>query len=169
MAFKFTSPQVTVQAITETGSTQNYPLGTIMRAQDSTLGAGEFVYLKGCANTVIGSLVSYNLVGTTTGITELSPDTAGLSRPLAVAMSANVASQYGWYQIAGVATIKKTAVKVSPKVSLYQSGTIGRVMPTVASGKQISQCVSANSATVASATSTILAVISRPAGTGVII
>ena len=171
MTWRISTPMAGVQPIATSDSTQNHPLGTIVRAVDDSgaLGEGEFIYLKGVANTVVGSLVSYNLAGTTTGLTTLSADTAALTKPLAVAMSANVASKYGWYQISGCATIKKTAVKVSPGVALYQSGTTGRVMSTAASQKQIQNCVSANSATVASATSTVLAVINRPSGPGVVI
>ena len=111
---------------------------------------------------------TYNLVGATTGLAVVSADTAALTAPLAIAMSANVAGKYGWYQIAGCAVVKKTAVKVSPAVKMYQSATVGRLMPTAASGKQIQACISANSATVASATSTVLCIINRPAQMGVV-
>jgi len=148
-----------IQPIGLSSTVQNHPLGTIVRAYDSTLGQGEFIYLKGIASTVVGSLVTFDVAG---GITALSPNTANLGQPVAVAMSANVASQYGWYQISGPAVIKKTAVKVSPSVALFQSGTTGRVMPTVASGKEVLNCRSTNAATVASATSTISAIIDRP-------
>jgi hypothetical protein len=33
--------------------------------------------------------------------TALAPSTAGLAQPLAVAMSINLATFYGWYQITG--------------------------------------------------------------------
>jgi hypothetical protein len=54
-------------------------------------------------------------------------------------MSANVASQWGWYQIAGDATIKKTAVKVDPAgtTKVYLSGTSGRVMQTSVAGRMV--------------------------------
>jgi hypothetical protein len=120
---------------------------------------GEFIYLKGVASTVVGSLVVYNPSTTTTA---LAPNTANLGQPVAVAMSANVAAQYGWYQIGGVATVKKTAVAVSPNVRLFISGTTGRLMPTVATGKQVLNARSANVASVTTTTSTVLVSINRP-------
>lgn len=135
-------------------------LGMYARAKDPVFGEGEFICLAGVASTVVGSLVIYN---TTSYTTTLCPSTAGLAQPVAVAMSANVATTtFGWYQIAGVAVIKKTAVKVNPNVPLFISATAGRVFPTATSGKEITGCRSANTATVASATSTINAIINRP-------
>jgi hypothetical protein len=147
---------------------QNHPLGTIVRASDtaSTLGEGEFIYLKGVASTVVGSLVVYNNVAATT---TLAPNTANLGQAVAVAMSACTAGMYGWYQIGGVARIKKTAVKVNPNVNIFLSATAGRVMSTVASGKEIMAARSVNAATVASATSTVLVQISRPFAEGQVI
>lgn len=158
MTWNPTENALGIQPIAQTSTTKNHPLGTIVRAVDGTLGGGEFIYLQGVASTAIGSMVTYN----TTGATTLSPNTANQAQPVAVAMSANVASQYGWYQLEGTATILKTAVKVSPSVALYQSATTGRVMSTAASGKQLVGAKSVNAATVASATSTITAIIDRP-------
>ena len=69
-------------------------------------------------------------------------------------MAANTSITTGsWYQVRGAAVIKKTAVKVSPNVKLYISGTAGRLMPTAASGKQVLDAITVNAATVLSATS----------------
>lgn len=162
MAWIATDNRLGLQNIYAVSSTQNVPEGTIVRAQDSATsgyGGGEFIYLKGVASTVVGSLVTYNPY---THSTTLTPNTAGLAQPVAVAMGANIAGEWGWYQIAGAAVVKKTAVKVNPNVALYQSGTAGRVMSTAASGKQLLNARSLNAATVASATSTIIALIQRP-------
>jgi hypothetical protein len=138
---------------------QVHPLGTIIRAYDATLGEGEFIYLEGVASTVVGTLVTYNnLAGTTTFV----PNTAGQNAPVAVAMSANVANQFGWYQIAGVATISKTATKVSPGVVLSISATAGSVAGGCVAGKKVINAVSVNAATVASGVATIQAQIDRP-------
>jgi hypothetical protein len=143
--------------------------GTIVRGEDSGgLGGGEFVYLAGVAGTVIGSVVTYD---PNLGTTALAPiTTKNLAQPLAIAMAANTsASNFGWYQIEGVATIKKTAVKVNPNVALYLSSTTGRVSSTVASGRQVMTAKSVNAATVASATSTIQAVINRAFAQGQVV
>jgi len=138
---------------------QAHPLGTIVKAYDATLGEGEFIYLAGVSSTVVGSLVSYDpLNGTTT----LVPNTASLNNPVAVAMSANLKTQYGWYQIAGVATIKKNATKISPASKVSVSSTAGRVVGGSVAGKQILNAISVNAATVASATSTVTVLIQRP-------
>jgi hypothetical protein len=134
-------------------------LGSVIRAFDPTYGEGEFIMLVGVASTVVGSLVTYN---TTTYQTALSPNTANLAQPVAVAMSANTAGTFGWYQIEGLAVVKKTAVAVNAGVAVYQSATTGRIMPTAASGKQLLGARSANLATVASSVSTVIVSINRP-------
>ena len=159
MAYVITGSQLQMQPIANTETTQNHALGTIVRAVDPTYGEGEFIYLLGVASTVVGLMVTY---GPSTYQTALSPNTANLPQPVAIAMSANVASQYGWYQIGGTAVVKKTAVAVSPGVKLYQSATTGRVMSTSASGKTVMGAISANAASVASATSTVLVRLNRP-------
>lgn len=134
-------------------------LGMVARASDPTYGEGEFIVLLGVASTVVGSLVSYNA---TTYQTALSADTAGLAGPVAVAMSACTAGLFGWYQIGGLAVIKKTATQVTAQVAIYQSATVGRIMPTAANGKQILGARSANLATVTTTTSTVIVSINRP-------
>ena len=134
-------------------------LGQVARAFDPTYGEGEFILLVGVASTVVGSLVSYNA---TTYQTALSANTANLAGPVAVAMSACTAALFGWYQIGGLAVIKKTAVATSPQVAVYQSATTGRIMATAASGKQILGARSANLASVTSTTSTVIVSINRP-------
>ena len=142
---------------------QAHPLGTITKAYDSTLGEGEFIYLLGVASTVVGSLVTWNA---TTFQTTLSPNTAKNAAPVAVAMSANVAAQYGWYQIGGLATIKKTAVQVTPQLPIFQSATAGRIFVTSTAGVQIIGAKSANLTTVTSTTSTLVVLINRPSMQG---
>jgi hypothetical protein len=154
------------QPIANTETTAKHQLGTIVKGWDPTYGEGEFIYLLGVASTVVGSVVTYN---TTTYQTTLIPNTANLSCPVAVAMSANVASQYGWYQIAGLAVAKKTAVKADPAVNaqrIYISATAGRVMQTSAAGKCILGAARANLTTVTSTTSTVTLLINRPMAQG---
>lgn len=103
MAFKITDPRIGMQPIAETSTTQNHPLGTIVRAEDPTYGGGEFIYLKGIGSTIVGSIVRYDDSFTTALNTSALTD----ALPLAVAMSINVASQYGWYQISGLAQVAK--------------------------------------------------------------
>jgi len=84
------------QPIADTSTTQKHPLCTEVDGQDETYLYGRFIYLKGVASTVQGSWVTFDRQ---TGVTTLLGQNA--INPVAVAMSANVANQYGWYQIVG--------------------------------------------------------------------
>ena len=171
MAYSFTENRAGLLQIANTDSgvtmangtsaipTPPATLGMVCRAFDPTYGEGEFILLVGVASTVVGSLVTYNA---TTYQTTLSANTANQATPVAVAMSACTAGLFGWYQIGGLAVVKKTAVAVNAQVPVYQSATVGRVMPTAASGKQVLGARSANLATVASTVSTVVVSINRP-------
>jgi hypothetical protein len=141
-------------------------LGMIARAYDPTYGEGEFILLPGVASLVVGNVVTYS---PTTFLTTLVPSTANLSQPLAVAMAANTSTTaFSWYQISGLAVVKKTAVKVDPAGTrrMYISGTAGRLMQTSAAGKNVLGCASSNTATVTSTTSTVVCSINRPHAQG---
>ena len=144
MAFKLTTARIGAPAITDTSTTKKVPLGTIVKAYDETLGEGEFIYLKGVASTVVGSIVNYDDAFQTALDTTA---TGGPPRPLAVAMSANLATYYGWYQIAGLAVATKAnSVSFADGASLGAGAGLaiaavtgvavyGAVVRTVASAK----------------------------------
>lgn len=156
MAYYITDGLIGGQALADTSTTKNHPLGTIVRGVDPTLGAGEFIYLLGVASTAVGSLVTFD---PSTWQTALAPVGTNLPRPIAVAMSANVASQYGWYQISGVATVKKTStVSLAASVAIAVK-TIGLPAST-GSGKEIEGALTA--AAGASGVTSILVAINRP-------
>jgi hypothetical protein len=125
------------QNIDETLTTQMLPLGTIVRARDTNTtnnqGEGEFIYLKGVVSTVVGSMVDYDKIANTT---TLSPATLGTG-PVAVAMSANVASQFGWYQIEGVAAVKAPNAMVVGAEIFSLAATPGSVDDAAVNGEQI--------------------------------
>ena len=133
MAYKITDPLIGPQPISVTDTTQNHLLGTIVRAEDVSYGAGEFIYLQGIASTVVGSLVDYDAY---LGVTALAPATGGVGS-VAVAMSINVASQYGWYQIQGIAAVKApNAMTVGADVFAL-AATPGSVDDAAVNGEQI--------------------------------
>ena len=133
MAYNITTSLAGFQPIAVTDTVQNHALGTIVTAVDPTYGAGEFIYLKGVASTVVGSLVDYDSYLATTA---LAPATGGVGQ-VAVAMSANVASQYGWYQIAGTAAVKApNAMAVGADVFML-AVTPGSVDDAAVNGEQI--------------------------------
>ncbi|BAB48035.1 hypothetical protein [Mesorhizobium japonicum] len=113
-------------------------LGDIITAQDPVYGVGEFIYLLGVAGTIVGSLVTFDgaNAGTPTWQTALAPSTANLNAPLAVAMSANVAGQYGWYQLFGSAVVATNGTLAAGPGPVYLAGS-GQVTSTQANGKQV--------------------------------
>jgi len=160
MAYQIIEQRVVSQPIAVTSTTQasDIPLGTVVRAKDPTYGEGEFIYLLGVASTVVGSVVTYDA---STHQTVLSAVGGNIPRAVAIAMSANVASQYGWYQIGGMAVVAKQCT-----VSLAAGAAVG-VLSTgliagTGSGKEI---LGAAVAAVASATAgrtTVLVAVNRP-------
>ena len=133
-------------------------LGSVVRAFDPTYGEGEFILLVGVASTTVGSLVTYD---GTTYQTILCATTSNQARPVAVAMSANTAGLFGWYQIEGTAVVNKsTSSSFAATVALGVKST-GKVGAT-GSGKEILGARTANTATVASATTTVNVVMNRP-------
>lgn len=170
MAYKITEPRLgipNISAVSDSSAPAVTP-GTIVRAEDPIYGAGEFIYLPVLSAQIVGSLVNYDS-GSGVGVSgsptiTLNPNTANLARPVAVSMAANTSgtTKYGWFCIQGTVPVKKTAVKVNPKVAMFQSATAGRIFPTTASGKQVLGARSMNTATVASATSTVLLEVNRP-------
>lgn len=124
------------QPLSETSTVQKHLVGTIARGTDATLGEGEFIYLKGIGSTTVGSIVSYDVSFLTALDTTA---TAGPSRPLAIAMSANVASQWGWYQISGMAVaVKADTVSFAAGAGL---GATAGLAVAVATGSVIQSAV----------------------------
>lgn len=134
MAYTIVSPQLAgYQPIAVTDTTQNHALGTTVRAVDPTYGMGTFVYLKGIGSTVVGSWVDYDQY---LGTTALSPATGGVGQ-MAVAMSANVASQYGWYQVEGAAVGKAPNAMTAGADVFMLAATPGSVDDAAVNGEQV--------------------------------
>lgn len=138
MTYTVTDQVIGSQAIADTSTVQNHPLGTIVRAQDPTYGAGEFIYLKGLAATAVGSWVTYSADDFTTAL--LAANAIG---PVAVAMSANVASQYGWYQIQGKA-VGKALAAFADNGNVYATATAGSIDDAVVAGDRVKLAVGAS-------------------------
>lgn len=153
--WNFTSPLVGMPAITVHSTTQACPLGTIARAQDGTLGEAEFIYLKGVASTVAGSAVVYDTVNF---LTRLAPVGTNKPEPVAFAMAATVAGEYGWYQISGVVTAAKTSGLALASNAAVGVLTVGKIAAT-ASGKELQGALTVAKATVPT---TVNLVINRP-------
>jgi hypothetical protein len=123
------------QAIDETSTTQKVEIGREIECKDmsvtGSLGIGKFVYLIGVASTAVGTAVTYDRY---TGLTTRTA--ANAKGPIGFAMSANVASQYGWYQIFGTCAVKVLTGFASGNVP-YLTSTAGSLDDTVVVGDEV--------------------------------
>ncbi len=130
MAYVIENTRIGVQPIGVTSTVKNHPLGDIVTAYDPIYGAGEFIYLPGVTGTVVGSVVLYSPDDFAT--TLLAANDIG---SVAVAMSINVGSQWGWYQIQGKAVVK--AGTVADNGNVYATATAGTVDDAVVAGDRV--------------------------------
>lgn len=113
-------------ALTDVDTTQRNPLG--VRQFDDA--GNEYIYLAGVASTAAGDWVRYanNLANAVTqayGTSRVNND--AVAGPVAVAMAAVLANQFGWYQIFGlVASAALTTGSVDGS-QLSLSATAGRL------------------------------------------
>ena len=159
MAFTSIEPIIVEQAIATNSTTQNHPLGTIVRAVDSTYGVGEFIYLQGIGSTVVGSIVEYN----NTYVTALNTVALETPVPLAVAMSACVASEFGWYQISGESVMVKTATVSFAADALV--GSAAGLAIAVVTGLVIQGALCAVVASATAGGTSVRVMVNRPCGT----
>lgn len=139
--WKIITPQLGWQPIADTSTTQQHALGTVVTAKDfgsNQNGVGEFIYLKGVASTVVGSWVTYFPDGFTTVL--LAANAIG---QVGVAMSANVANQYGWYQVTGKAVGKALAAYADDGL-VYATATAGSVDDAAVAGDRVKQALGAS-------------------------
>lgn len=170
MAYRFSEaiimPKLAIASIISAASVGALPgglrPGRRARAEDPTLGAGDFIFLATTASILVGNIVNFRESASGAFTVINVPNTAGLANPVAVAMLTGALNNYGWFQLAGTATVKKIAVKVNPNVAVYVSATAGRITSLAASGKQILGARASPTATVASATSTVTVTINYP-------
>jgi predicted RecA/RadA family phage recombinase len=153
----YTIDRAGFQQIADTSTTKNHPLGTIVKGHDPTYGEGEFIYLIGVASTAVGSIVSYHV----SHQTALSGAGAAVSQPLAVAMSANGAASYGWYQISGVAVVAKSSA-VSFAAGAAVGGATGGLAAAAATSNAIAGAVVAAVASATSGGTSVTVMINRP-------
>lgn len=138
MVWRTSDTRIGTPVLTDTDTVAKLPLGTRIKANDPTYGEGEFIYLKGAATTAIGSWVTYNLDDNST--TLLAANAIG---PVGIAMAANVASQYGWYQIYGKA-IGLCLAGYLDNALVYATATAGSVDDAVVAGDRVKQAIGAS-------------------------
>ena len=123
--------QLGVPSFTSVDTEAKLPLGSIVRGYSKTYGAGEFIYLKGVANTVRGTWVTYNLDDGTT--TRLAANAIG---PVGIAMAATVADRFGWYQISGKA-VGLALSGYADNALVWATATAGSVDDTIVDGDMV--------------------------------
>ncbi len=126
-------------------SIQGTAVGTVARFRSETLGEGEFVYLAGAANTVAGSVCSYEIVydaSVATSTTALWAGAVNTPLPLAIAAAATIAGTWGWYQLSGSAAVNCSGT-VADGDNLYWQAA-GVVSSTAISGKQMANARAAS-------------------------
>ena len=138
MGWKIIEGRLGMQRIDVTETTQQHPLGTRVRAEHETYGVGEFIYLLGVASTAVASWVLYSEDDFSTSL--LAADDIG---QVAIAMSANVADQYGWYQISGKA-VGKVATGFADNGNVYATATAGTVDDAVVAGDRVKRAKGAS-------------------------
>jgi hypothetical protein len=147
------------QNIDETSTTQKHALGTIVTCKHDTYGVGEFIYLVGVTGTDAGKVVSFDAATFQSALASIA---VGVPRALAVAMSANVGSQYGWYQIGGVAVVDKASA-TSFAAAAPLGATSGLAVAAVTTLRLANAVVQA-AASGASAVTSVNVALNRPAG-----
>lgn len=138
MVWRISDNRLGTPVITDTDTVAKLPLGTRIKANDPTYGDGEFIYLKGVASTAAGSWVTFNADDHST--TLLAANAIGA---VGIAMAANVANQYGWYQIYGKAVGLALAGYVDNAL-VYATATAGSVDDAVVAGDRVKNAIGAS-------------------------
>lgn len=168
MAYAFVDsrimPKQSVASIVST--TAAVPVGTIVRAKDTTLGEGEFIYLPTTASVTQYNVVTYRQNASGTYTVVRVPSGTVPQGALAVAQATGAASCFGWFQISGTSPVLKTAVIFSSGKPAYVSGTAGRIKQVASASRLVAGMWSSGTAAAASATSTVYCSFNRPHQTG---
>jgi len=141
MASKWVSTEsyMVPQDIDQLSTVQNNPLGLVVQARDlgdTDLGTGEFIYLPGIASNAVGFANNFIRASWATALVDTdsaSALTSTIVGPVAIAMSASVASRWGWYQVEGIALIK-TLASVAINKPLFPTATAGSLDDVSLSG-----------------------------------
>ena len=104
------------QGLTDVSTTQKVQLGATYEYLGNV-----YIYLQGVASVAVGSWVTYNSAFATALLTTTE---AAKLKPMAVAMAAIVANDYGWFQIFGEASVLALA-NGTAETALYTSATAG--------------------------------------------
>jgi hypothetical protein len=133
--------QIIPQGIADTSTTQLLSLGSKVLAYDvadTQYGQGTFIYAKGVASTVVGSVVAFSPDDWSTALA-----TTSSKGSLGVSMSINPASSFGWYQIAGKAVVK-ALTGFADGADCYLTTTAGSIDDAVTANNYITGMLGAS-------------------------
>ncbi len=133
MAYLFVTPRIGAQPIATTSTTQLHKLGELVRAQDSTLGEGSFMYAK--ASAIIPQYSCVMIKGATQFAAMISDTFAKAPGDVAFAQVAFNADEYGWFQQNGSPTVR-CKPGTDANTALYVNASIGTLQTTT-----LSNCV----------------------------
>lgn len=129
------APLVALGKPGDVDTVQRNPLGMVIQGVDALGAFAEFIYLKGVASTIVGSVVTYT---PSTGVTALL--VADMSGSVAVALGLTVAGTFGWYGITGTFPVDVVANSASVATTAKNPGretTDGKVGDGRAAGDEI--------------------------------
>ncbi len=135
--------RIGMQPISEVSTTQNHPLGTIVRCVDkgaNANGEGEFIYTKGVTNGAVGSWVGINADDYTTTIVVAN----GIYPLVGVMMAVlDAATDFGWVQISGKA-VGKALASYADNGLVYLTSTAGSVDDAAVAGDLVHRALGAS-------------------------
>lgn len=144
--WRLVEPRIGAQPIAEVSTTQNHPLGTILRARDigatnnlTGNGEGEFIYVKGVSSGATGAWVGIDEDGATTLAI------ADGYYPLVGVLMADLdaTTKYGWTQITGKA-VALALTGYADNANVYLTGTAGSVDDTAVAGDLVHRALGAS-------------------------
>ncbi len=133
-----------VGLLTDVDTTKRNPLGT--RFIDDN--ANEYIYMQGIASLAAGDWCLYNAATASSPYIVARLLTTSVNGPVAVAMAAVLASQFGWFQVWGL-TPTFTAVTTDGSADgklLSQGATVGRLVTGSVTTKNIINAVAVGAA-----------------------
>jgi hypothetical protein len=143
-AIQFTGyPLASVAGPGQIDTVQRFPFGMVIAGTDSVGGFAEFVYLKGVASTIVGSVVNYDELGVSSLLA------AGSVGPVAVALAiVDAATKFAWYGIYGTFPTDVVA-NTADNAKLGRETTDGKVGDGFAAGDQLVGAISRAATTAA--------------------
>lgn len=118
-----------------------YPLSKIIEGTDPSLGFGRFMYLQASEALLAGDMCEAIAATLTFGSTIIAGwaaqkwrGTTLLAKPLAVAVAAMSANQFGWFQVFGAALVNSNGAVAANSTGYWQAN--GVVSTTIVASKQ---------------------------------